>query len=221
MNTIDSRAPRTNQLLVSSAVLIAYLVDAPIVLPAVAAVLVFGVLAGPRYILSYQLYFRLIQPRLGEGRVEDARKPNFAQLMGAGGLLVAHGLISAGLGTAGWLLTGGLAAAALYSVARDFCLGCKTYELLAKLRGVTRWRASRLEPADVGLDPAGTTVVEFLHPMCHDCQLWQRRLQERGEPFVTVDVSQRPDLADRYGIALVPTVLEVAPDGLVLRQLAP
>ena len=31
----------------------------------------------------------------------------------------------------------------------------------------------------------------------------------------------RPDLARKYGIAVVPTVLRVAPDGVVLERLAP
>jgi hypothetical protein len=36
-----------------------------------------------------------------------------------------------------------------------------------------------------------------------------------------VDVRDRPDLAKKYGIAIVPTVLAVAPNGEVLERFAP
>ena len=36
-----------------------------------------------------------------------------------------------------------------------------------------------------------------------------------------LDVRERPDLARKYGIAVVPTVLAVAADGRVLERLAP
>jgi hypothetical protein len=36
-----------------------------------------------------------------------------------------------------------------------------------------------------------------------------------------VDVSKQPRLAEKYGIAVVPTVVSIAADGTVLRRLAP
>jgi thioredoxin-like negative regulator of GroEL len=50
---------------------------------------------------------------------------------------------------------------------------------------------------------------------------WERRLGDGPEPLVTVDVRKRPDLARKYGVAVVPTVVAVAPDGAVLERLAP
>ena len=48
---------------------------------------------------------------------------------------------------------------------------------------------------------------------------WQR---EAGVgTLVKLDVRERPDLARKYGIAVVPTVLAVAADGEVLERLAP
>jgi thioredoxin-like negative regulator of GroEL len=38
---------------------------------------------------------------------------------------------------------------------------------------------------------------------------------------VVVDVSSRPELAKRYGVAVVPTVVAVAADGTVTQRLAP
>jgi hypothetical protein len=38
---------------------------------------------------------------------------------------------------------------------------------------------------------------------------------------LTLDVRERPELARKYGIAVVPTVFRVGPDGAVLKRLAP
>ena len=43
-----------------------------------------------------------------------------------------------------------------------------------------------------------------------------RRLSSEPEPLLKLDVSDRPELARKYGVAIVPTVLRVAtPDGAV------
>jgi hypothetical protein len=46
-------------------------------------------------------------------------------------------------------------------------------------------------------------------------------LRSNEETLITLDVRERPDLARKYGIAIVPTVLAVGPDGTVLERLAP
>ena len=38
--------------------------------------------------------------------------------------------------------------------------------------------------------------------------------------MVTVDVRERPELARKYGIALVPTAVSVGPDGAVTARVA-
>jgi hypothetical protein len=63
--------------------------------------------------------------------------------------------------------------------------------------------------------------VEFTHPLCSECHEWEERLSSEPEPLLTLDVSAHPGLARKYGIAVVPTVLRVAPDGAVLERLAP
>jgi Domain of unknown function (DUF4395) len=73
---------------------------------------------------------------LGEGPLEDARPPRFANVIGAvvlGTASLAHAL---GLHTLGWtfgLLVAGLA---LLSATTGFCVGCETYKLVARVRGV-------------------------------------------------------------------------------------
>ena len=41
-----------------------------------------------------------------------------------------------------------------------------------------------------------------------------------SQRWVSVDVRERPDLARKYGVALVPTLVRVAADGRVLQQTA-
>jgi hypothetical protein len=50
---------------------------------------------------------------------------------------------------------------------------------------------------------------------------WERRLTADGKRVVTVDLRERSDLARKYGVVIVPTVLRVAGDGTVLERLAP
>ena len=45
--------------------------------------------------------------------------------------------------------------------------------------------------------------------------------RSESEPLLTLDVRERPDLARKYGIAVVPTVFTVSADGAVLKRLAP
>ena len=54
-----------------------------------------------------------------------------------------------------------------------------------------------------------------------ECRAWETRLAGRARPLVKLDVSERPDLARKYGVAIVPTVVAVAPDGSVVERLAP
>lgn len=84
------------------------------------------------------------------------------------------------------------------------------------------WLGSQAAGTVLGsLDGAARAYVEFTHPLCAECRDWERRLSAGSEPLVTLDVRDRPDLARKYGIAVVPTVLAVAPDGTVLERLAP
>ena len=62
--------------------------------------------------------------------------------------------------------------------------------------------------------------VEFTHPLCAGCGELEERLVTAGHRVVTVDVSERPDLARKYGVALVPTAVAVGPEGDITARLA-
>jgi hypothetical protein len=218
-DVIDARAPRTNQAVIGTLALMAFLTGAEW-LPAVgAAQLAIGLTLGRRFCLPCLLYFEVLQPRFGEGPIEDSRPPRFANVVGAVFLGAATLAFLLGVPALGWTLTLIVAALALLAAATGLCTGCEIYKLSARLRGVAARHVTRIEPGDVALTGAG--VVQFTHPLCSECRDWERRLDEEGRPHAVVDVSREPALARKYGIAVVPTVVAVAGDGTVLERLAP
>ncbi|MGH2716770.1 MAG: DUF4395 domain-containing protein [Thermoleophilaceae bacterium] len=218
-DVIDARAPRTNQAVIGSLALLAFVLDAEWLPAVLAAQLAVGLTLGRRFCLPCLLYFELIQPRVGEGPIEDSRPPRFANLVGLAFLGGATAAYLAGVPALGWALTLVVAVLALLAAATGLCMGCEAYKLSARLRGIAARHVPRIDPGDVSLDGAG--VVQFTHPLCSECREWERRLEGEGRPHAAIDVSRRPDLARKYGVAVVPTVVAVAGDGTVLERLAP
>jgi Domain of unknown function (DUF4395) len=216
---IDARAPRTNQAVIGTLALVAFLTGAEWLVAVLAAQLVIGLTFGRRFCLPCLLYFEVLQPRVGEGPIEDSRPPRFANFVGVTFLAAATAAFILDAATLGWALTLIVAGLALLAAATGVCAGCELYRLTARLRGVAAKHVPRIDPDDVGLDGAG--VVQFTHPLCAECRVWERRLTDAGERHVSVDVSRRPELARKYGVVVVPTVVAVGADGDVLRRLAP
>jgi len=222
LDVIDARAPRFNQATIGSLSLVAVATGWWAILVLLAAQLAIGLRFGRRYCLACVAYFELVQPRAGEGRIEDSRPPRFANQVGlvvlsAGSLAYAIGLTALGAGLG--LLVAGLA---LLAASTGLCVGCEMYRLGAHLRGIRAGHFDRVELADMGAGTPGTgeLVVAFSHPLCTDCRDLISGLQADGHRLVTVDVRERPELARKYGIALVPTAVVVAADGRVTARLA-
>jgi Domain of unknown function (DUF4395) len=220
-DVIDARAPRFNQGVVAVVALAGVVLGWPVLWALMSLQLAMGLLLGRRWCLSCLAYFTLIQPRFGEGELEDSRPPRLANRMGAAFLGVAAIAWWAGSPTLGTVLGTIVAALALLAVTTNFCTGCEIYRLTARLRGISPRHHDRIDTADLPSPPSGRTYVEFTHPLCSECQEWERRLSADEAPLVVLDVRERPDLARKYGIAVVPTVLAVAADGAVLERLAP
>ena len=218
-DVIDARAPRTNQAVIGVLSLLAFFLDVEWLPALLAAQLAIGLTLGRRFCLPCLLYFEVIQPRLGEGPIEDSRPPRFANMVGVAFLGGATVAFLAGVPALGWTLTLIVAALALLAAATGLCMGCEAYKLSARLRGIAARNVARIDPGDVPLDGAG--VVQFTHPLCSECLEWERRLESEGRPHAAIDVSRDPDLARKYGVAVVPTVVAVAGDGTVLERLAP
>lgn len=222
LDVIDRRAPRANQLVIGVLALLAFVTGWWPILGLLALQLVVGITLGRRWCLACLAYFELVQPRIGEGPLEDARSPRFANIMGAVVLTAATAAHAAGLSTLGWALGLLVAALALLAAVTGFCTGCEIYRLGARLRGVGHGELRRIDRVDVGGDggDGGEVVVHFTHPLCSDCLAVERRLRAEGRTLVTVDVRLRPDLARKYGIGIVPTAVAVAPDGAITARLA-
>lgn len=223
VSLIDSHAPRTNQFLASSLVVIGWLLGAPDVLLAVSALLYLGLILGARWTPAYQLYFLLLRPRWGAGRLEDQRLPNFAVGLGSMWLLVSWAIVHAGHATVGWALALALACAAQFASWSGWCLGCFGYRMTAKLSGIRSLNPKRLEPEDrpADLPSRRGALLGFVHPLCGECHEWEDRLRLTGVPMSMVNVRENPGLARKYGVAMVPTIWELDADGTVLRQVAP
>jgi uncharacterized protein DUF4395 len=223
-DVIDSRAPRFNQAVIGSLSLLAVMLG-PVAWPLLALLalqLAVGLTFGRRYCLPCLAYFELVQPRFGEGPVEDSRPPRFANLVGVvvlGTASLSWALGFETLGTALGLLVAGLA---LLAASTGLCVGCSAYRIGARLRGIRSRHIDRIDLGDLADVTAhgGELVVEFTHPLCSDCRELEQRLRADGRQVVTVDVRERPDLARKYGVALVPTAVAVGPSGVVTTRLA-
>jgi len=219
LDVIDRRAPRANQLAIGVLALVAFVTGWWPILGLLALQLVVGLTLGRRWCIACVVYFELVQPRIGEGPLEDSRSPRFANVMGAVVLTTATVAVAAGYSTLGWALGLLVAALALLAAVTGFCTGCEIYRLGARLRGVGHGELRRIDRSDIG-DAAGDVVVHFTHPLCSECLDVERRLRSEGRMLVTVDVRRRPDLARKYGIGIVPTAVAVAADGAITARLA-
>ena len=221
LDVIDARAPRFNQAVIGTLALVAFLTGWWPLLGLLALQFALGLTLGRRWCLPCVAYFELVQPRLGEGELEDARAPRFANTIGLVVLTAATLANAAGLHTLGWALALLVSALALLAAVTGFCTGCEIYRLGARLRGIGHGELRRVDPADVGIAAgAGDTVVQFTHPLCSECHTLERRLRDAGRAVVTVDVKLRPDLARKYGIGIVPTAVAVDAAGTVTARLA-
>src|ERR1035437_216682 len=96
-DVIDQRAPRFNQLVVGVLSLVAVLSGQAWLLGLLALQLFIGLTLGRRDCLQCLFYYEVIQPRLGEGKLEDSRAPRFANMIGFAFLGSATALIYAGV----------------------------------------------------------------------------------------------------------------------------
>ena len=132
---VDARAPRFNQAVVGVVALIAVALGPWWLLALLAAQLVVGLTFGRRWCLPCLAYFELVQPRLGEGTLEDARPPRFANIVGAVFLTSASLSFVAGFDAFGTVLGATVATLALLAAATGLCVGCEAYKLGYRLTG--------------------------------------------------------------------------------------
>jgi Domain of unknown function (DUF4395) len=132
---IDARAPRVNQAVVGVVALVAVTVGPWWLLAVLALQLALGLTLGRRWCVACVFYFEVLQPRFGEGPLEDARPPRFANLVGLVVLSAASVAYLAGVEPFGAFLGGLVAALALLAAATGFCAGCTAFKLGYRLTG--------------------------------------------------------------------------------------
>jgi hypothetical protein len=182
---IDARAPRFNQAVVGIVALAGVLLGWPVLWALMGLQLFLGLTLGRRFCLTCLTYYELIQPHLGEGELEDSRPPRLANMMGTAFLGAAALAWWLGSPTVGTVLGALVAALALLAAVTNFCTGCEIYRLSARLRGISPRHHDRIDTADLpGASVAENVFVEFTHPLCSECQEWERRLSGVPAPLV-------------------------------------
>jgi thiol-disulfide isomerase/thioredoxin len=85
-------------------------------------------------------------------------------------------------------------------------------------RRVSAGRSGAVDLEELGVH--GPAIVQFTAPYCAPCRaaapLLERAAGHAGLAFEQVDVEERPDVAHRYGIRTVPTILVADRSGQVL-----
>ena len=126
---MDRRSrPRTNHAVVALLAVVAIATGWEWLVGVIALQLVVGLTFGRRFCLACYLYFTVIQPRVGEGRVEDARAPRFANQLGAAFTTLATLAFLVDFAGLGWALTGLVAVLATFSAVTGICVGCVIHE---------------------------------------------------------------------------------------------
>jgi Domain of unknown function (DUF4395) len=97
--------------------------------------LALGLTLGRRWCLTCVAYFELVQPRFGEGPLEDSRPPRAANMVGFGFLAAASVAYAAGEPAVGAVLGSIVAVLALLAAVTGFCTGCEAYKLGCRLTG--------------------------------------------------------------------------------------
>jgi hypothetical protein len=135
LDVIDSRAPRFNQAVIGLVSVLAIATGWWWLLALLAAQLLAGLTLGRQFCVTCLAYFELIQPRFGEGPLEDSRPPRAANVVGLAFLWVASLAYVAGADVVGEALGGIVAVLALLAAATGFCTGCEAYKLGRRLTG--------------------------------------------------------------------------------------
>jgi hypothetical protein len=236
---IDPRGPRTNQAVLSVALVVGFLLRLEWVAPLFAFVLALGAVFGPNYGPVLRFYQAVIKPRLAPPtELEDPRPPRFAAVIGVMFLISSSAMFALGFATAGWTLALVVAALAALAAISGICVGCEMYVLLIRLRGgvrivtIDRETGHRANARDIHHGGGHSVPSEFIGEA--DCWLVftteycavcprvvdEIRAARPGELVHVLDVADHTALAASHRIRRAPTALRVDASGLVIARLA-
>lgn len=153
---VDQNALRTNQAFIISLLLLAFLLDAALVVALVGGVLLLGALYPPLrlFVLVYQHLLKplgLVQPDV----IPDNPEPHrFSMLLGGIFTLAGAVFLYLGAGVLGWGLAWLVIALASLNLFLGFCVGCFMYYHLHRL-GVPGFNQAPIEQASIDQIPIG------------------------------------------------------------------
>jgi hypothetical protein len=153
LRVIDARAPRFNQAVIGLLALAGVMTGWWPLFALGALQLVLSLKLGRRWCLACLIYFELVQPRFGEGPLEDSRPVRFANQVGATFLTAATLAGALGFATLALVLGGLVATLALLAASTGLCVGCLMFKGIARLRGA----------------PLSDAVAAFAATVCADC----------------------------------------------------
>ena len=134
---IDPRGPRTNQAVLTVALLVGFLLDLRALVPVFGVVLALGAIFGPQYGPVLRLYATLIRPRLAPPRdLEDPRPPRFAAAVGVVFLGAASVAFLVGAPGLAWALALVVATLAGLAATTGLCVGCEIWVRYARRRRI-------------------------------------------------------------------------------------
>lgn len=204
---VHPHLPRFAQGITGLLCLEAIVFDTPWAVVAALALIAIALVA-PRW-SPVNLMFRAIAPPPRE--LEPVAPVRFSQTLALVFLTVAVALLATGRTTAGWIVTGMVAALALVSAITGVCVGCELYRLALR----RRTHEGDLRPL-LGLAGQGPWVVVVSAPGCARCEPVARKVEAlaSGRPVVRVDLARTPAAA-RLPIRSVPAVVTIGGDGHV------
>ncbi len=131
---VDPRGMRFAAALTTLVLVVVLLTQSPLLLTLQAVVFAVGSFLGVRRSPYAVVFARLVRPRIGPPpETEDARPPQFAQLVGLGFAGVALVGFWTGATSLGLVATGFALAAAFLNAVFGLCLGCELYLTLVRL----------------------------------------------------------------------------------------
>jgi len=124
---VDPRAPRFGQTLTAIVLATAIITTTPILVYALAVVMVAAIASGWRVDVYAVLWRRGVHPLVEAREPEPAAPHRFARLMGASGTTLAAAGLLAGVPLAGYAVAALIAGIAGVSAATGYCVGCRMY----------------------------------------------------------------------------------------------
>lgn len=128
---VDVNVPRFNQAVVAAVTAIGFVVQQPLVVAVMFAILALSVAGGPSWAPLTRFYVHVVRPRLqpdGPTEFEPVAPPRFAQFVGATFLGVSTIALLSGLELVGWALALIVTVLAALAAATRICVGCILYE---------------------------------------------------------------------------------------------